>query len=117
MTPVECIIASKAHLERAAEIARALLQKDRLRIMERLGLVGAQTVTELYVHFRVEQSEISQHLKPLRQIGVVKATRQGKYTSYQIDEQHLDQILQVLEQLDPSEEDKAIINGDGAFAE
>lgn len=53
------------------------------------------TVTELYIHFRLEQSVASQHLAVLRKSGWVKTKRQGKRIFYSVNTQTVNQYQQL----------------------
>ena len=49
----------------------------RLRILERLGKVGEESVNDLAAHLRMSQPRISWHLRMLRVGGVVRTRRDG----------------------------------------
>jgi DNA-binding transcriptional ArsR family regulator len=57
------------------------------------------TVTELYTHFRLEQSAASQHLAILRKAGIVEINRDGKFIYYSINMERLAEINQFVDQL------------------
>ena len=72
----------------------------RLRILERLGQVGEESVNDLAVHLRMSQPRISWHLRMLRVGGVIRTRRDGRqvYCSLDVDNialerARLDQML------------------------
>ena len=71
----------------AAAIARrfqALSDPTRLRILELLA-GGERCVCELTVATGAAQSRLSFHLKALRQAGLLKARRSGRWMYYSVD--------------------------------
>jgi ArsR family transcriptional regulator, arsenate/arsenite/antimonite-responsive transcriptional repressor len=65
----------------------ALANPTRLRILERLGTVGEESVNDLAAHLRMSQPRISWHLRMLRVGGVVRTRRDGRqvYCSLDVD--------------------------------
>ena len=57
------------------------------------------TVTEIYVHLRLEQSVASQHLAILRRAGILKTTREGKFIYYSISTSRIQQIIRCVDEL------------------
>src|SRR5260221_7375290 len=57
---------------------RSFANPTRLRILERLGKVGEESVNDLAVHLRMSQPRISWHLRMLRVGGVVRTRREGR---------------------------------------
>src|SRR6186713_242859 len=72
-------------LKKAAGVLRAVNHKLRQSMIKLLEENGKMTVTEIYVKLRLEQSVASQHLAILRQAGVVKTTRDGKFIYYSVN--------------------------------
>lgn len=70
----------------------ALRHKKRMAIIDHLYLVGCSNVTDLTIHFRTRQDEMSQMLMILRKAGVVQTERLGKEIFYSVDEEHLNKI-------------------------
>lgn len=64
------------------------------------------TVTDIYIRMRMEQSVASQHIAILRQVGILKARRSGKYVYYLIDYEVLDYITDIAQEMD----DKITLN-------
>ena len=79
-----------------ALVFRAKNHKLRTLILAHLDEIGGSTVTDLFIHFRLEQSVASQHLAILRRAGLVKTDRRGKTRFYEVDADNL-QLVAALE--------------------
>lgn len=84
--------------KRAAKTFRALNHKLRQQILLKLQ-EKEQTVTEIFIHFRLEQSVASQHLAILRKEGLVVVRRDGKFLYYRINAGRLKDVLEVAAKL------------------
>ncbi len=62
---------------------KALADATRLRVVESL-MVGPSRVGELAEQLDVEQSLLSHHLRVLREMGLIEATRDGKSVIYSL---------------------------------
>lgn len=82
--------------DQAARCFRALGDKTRLRIIERLR-DGEESVGHLAVLLGTGQSRLSFHLKALRDAGLVRVRRQGRLTYYALDLVAFRAIVQFLE--------------------
>ena len=79
-------------IEELAEIFKALSAPTRLRLVKLLGEhEGALCVNALARRLDVSQSAISQHLRILRQAGLVKSDRRGSSKHYMLDQNSLKQ--------------------------
>ena len=87
------------NLKKAAMILRALNHKLRQQIVRILDEHKKLTVTELYIHLRLEQSVASQHLAILRRAGIVKTQRDGKFIYYIINHDRLGEIMKCVDEL------------------
>jgi len=79
-------------IEKAASLLRAAGEPERLRLLERLGKSEA-CVGELAEEFRCGTPTISQRLKILHQEGLISRRREGKHIFYQLDDDHVKQLL------------------------
>lgn len=86
-------------LKKSAVLLRAINHKLRQEILQWIDEKGRVTVTELYVHLRLEQSVASQHLAVLRKAGFVKTTREGKYIYYSVNIERIRMVAGFMEQL------------------
>ncbi len=76
----------------AAEVFRALSTPARLRILRRLSDAPA-CVHELVAELDLSQPLVSQHLKVLRQVHLVRGTRRGRETAYEVADHHVAHIV------------------------
>ena len=86
-------------LKKGAMILRALNHKLRQQIVKLVDEKKRITVTEIYVHLRLEQSVASQHLAILRRAGIVKTDRDGKFIYYSISTHRITQIMKCVDDL------------------
>lgn len=86
---------TKNLLKKTALTYRAINHKLRQNIYSYLEEVGRQTVTELYVYFRLEQSVTSQHLAILRKAGFVKTERDGKFIYYSVNNERVAKVIEI----------------------
>jgi DNA-binding transcriptional ArsR family regulator len=74
----------RGRLYLAMEVFAALADDTRLRIVEELAK-GERAVGQLVARFDVTQPTISQHLKVLRNAGLVRVRRDAQRRLYSID--------------------------------
>lgn len=72
-------------LELSSEILRALTHPLRLKIIEFIDSNKRINVNKIYNSLKLEQSITSQHLKILRDAGILETKRTGKYIFYSLD--------------------------------
>jgi DNA-binding transcriptional ArsR family regulator len=89
----------------------AFANPTRLRILERLGQVGEESVNDLAQYLRMSQPRISWHLRMLRVGGVVRTRRDGRQVYCSLDVENigrerarLDQLLGIKDKLKVREE-------------
>ena len=93
----ENIAVEKESLHRAAEVFRALSDFENLRILMLLKM-GEMCVCELMVALNMKQPAVSYHLRLLREKGLIKSIRKGKWIFYSIaDRKLLKMIEKVIE--------------------
>ncbi len=84
-------------IEKLAEIFKALADPTRLRLVKLLSecssgeCTGALCVNALAHRVGVTQSAVSQHLRVLRQAGLVRGERRGHFVHYSLDRDELEQ--------------------------
>lgn len=78
-------------LERAAGLFHALADATRLRIVERLR-DGEQCVCDLTDALDTGQSRLSFHLKTLKDAGILRDRRQGRWVYYSLDPDVIDEV-------------------------
>jgi DNA-binding transcriptional ArsR family regulator len=92
----------------------AFANPTRLRILQRLGAVGEESVNDLAVHLHMSQPRISWHLRMLRVGGVVRTRRDGRQVYCSLDVENiarerarLDQLLGIKGRVNDREEVRA----------
>jgi len=92
----------------------AFANPTRLRILERLGKVGEESVNDLAAHLRMSQPRISWHLRMLRVGGVVRTRRDGRqvYCSLNVENiarerARLDHLIGITDRMKVREEVEA----------
>lgn len=84
---------SEAGLESLAEFFKLFADKTRLGILWALSQ-SEMCVCDLSLLLKMKQPAISQHLKNLRQMRVVRTRREGKVVYYALDDEHIHAVLQ-----------------------
>ena len=79
-------------LEEAAELLKALGSVHRLAILVELQ-GGPRCVHELVETLAISQPLVSQHLRVLRALHLVRAQRRGRETVYSLGDEHIAHIV------------------------
>jgi ArsR family transcriptional regulator len=79
------VIFSHDKLQYSCDLMRAMAHPLRLKILQYIDEKKQTPVNRIYNHLNIEQSITSQHLKILREAGVVHAKRDGKKVHYSVD--------------------------------
>lgn len=77
----------------------ALANPTRLRILERLGSVGEENVTDLAAYMHMSQPRISWHVRMLRVGGVIRIRREGRQVWCSLDVENIARERARLDQL------------------
>lgn len=77
----------------------ALAEPNRRAIVELLAQRGELAATEIGSHFQVSGAAVSQHLKVLREAGVVLVEKRGQQRIYRINPEALNQLEVWVKQL------------------
>jgi len=83
---------SEAVLEELAGFFKLFSDKTRVGILGALGL-SEMCVCDLAMLLKMKQPAISQHLKSLRQMRIVRTRREGKVIFYALDDDHIRAVL------------------------
>ena len=79
-------------IEELAEIFKALADPTRMRLVKLLNESGGVLCVNALAHMLgVTQSAVSQHLRVLRQAGLVRGERRGHFVHYSLDGDGLEQ--------------------------
>ena len=82
-------------LERASRMFHALADETRLQIIDCL-LESEQCVCDLTDFLHIGQSRLSFHLKILKDAGILKDRREGRWIYYALEEDALQELSAVL---------------------
>lgn len=85
-------------LAAVAFVVRSLSDENRLRILLTLGS-GKKTVSKIVAEVDLSQSLVSHHLKELRRSLVVRIERKGLFVYYEIADQRVMEVIEILAQL------------------
>lgn len=83
-------------LQVSTELMRALAHPLRLKILEFLDQHKNIQVSQIYNTLKIEQSIASQHLRILKNAGVLVADKDGKFMHYNIDYQRVSNAVKAI---------------------
>jgi DNA-binding transcriptional ArsR family regulator len=95
----EAVEAARAHqvteddLTDLADIFQILASPSRLRIVEALA-AAELCVCDLAEVVGLSQSAVSHHLRPLRQLRLVRVRKEGRMAFYRLDDEHVTTLFQ-----------------------
>jgi ArsR family transcriptional regulator len=89
---------SQADRRRLARCCHALSDDTRLRILERLS-AGERCVCELTAALGAGQSRLSFHLKALKDAGLVRDRREGRWMYYSLNSEAVSEARRLLERV------------------
>ncbi|MDB5283738.1 MAG: regulatory protein ArsR [Bacteroidota bacterium] len=87
-------------LDSASSVVRALAHPLRMKILSFIDANRKINVNKIYKSLKVEQSIASQHLRIMRDDGLVKAERKGKFIFYTVNYRKLGQIEKAIEKFE-----------------
>ncbi len=83
-------------IKTASELMRAVSHELRLNLLKFIYENGPVHVNVIYSELDLDQSVTSQQLKILRENGLVKTTREGKFIYYTADKEKVLKIVDVV---------------------
>lgn len=86
-------------LRKSVSVLRAINHKLRYQIICLIAQGEKLTVTDIYIHLKIEQSVASQHLAILRKSGIVLTSRSGKYIYYCINYDRMKEVCSLSKEL------------------
>ena len=92
------IVAGEFNRERLASNLKALGDPNRLRIVELLWAGDEQCACNLLAELEISQPTLSHHMAALRDAGIVRARKDGRWMHYRLDHDVLDAIAALLGQ-------------------
>lgn len=97
------------HQLQLARLAKALGHPARIAILEHLARVNACVCGDIVEELPLAQATVSQHLRELKEVGLIKGTVEGTSVCYCIDEENWKAIKDQLNKFF-RELDKACVN-------
>ena len=92
------IIANPQAIALQAKLFRGFSDPARLAILEALS-PGPLNVTEIIAATGLSQSNASNHLRCLRDCGLVKFEQEGRYARYSLSDGRVEQLLRLADEL------------------
>lgn len=83
------------YISQIAQVLKSLGHPQRLRIFEVLA-EGEQNVTQIQAQVELPQAVVSQHLRIMRNGGVIRCRREGTFSLYQLSQKGLYNLLECL---------------------
>ncbi len=84
-------------IEKMTQILKALAHPTRLEILLFLKERESECVCKIYESLNLEQSNISQHLRILKNSGVLDSKKEGQWVHYRVAYKEIFDILQSVE--------------------
>src|SRR2546425_2530596 len=81
----------------SAPLFAALGDKPRLRVVSRLCDDGPMSITRLTAGSKVTRQAITKHLRVMEEARLVRSTRHGRESVWQLDQQRLEDARRYLE--------------------
>jgi len=88
---------SAARGEAAAHLFAALGDATRLHLVRRLCEKGPMSITHLTEGAKMSRQAITKHLRVMERPGLVRCTRRGRESVWQVDQQRLDEARRYLD--------------------
>jgi len=82
--------------QKNSEILKALGNPVRLRIMEGLIVHKECSVSSMVNRLDIPHSTVSQHLKLLRNLGIIEQRRKGTRNCYRVSDKRIDRLIKIL---------------------
>lgn len=93
------LLPEQTKMSQAAKVLRALAHPLRLKMLAFIDKRKSAMVHEIYQALEIEQSITSQHLRILRDAGLVEYEREGKFIRYGLQYDLLARIQEELERV------------------
>ena len=93
-------VATHSRTERSIELFHALSDETRLEIIELLR-GGERCVCELTDTLDAAQSRLSFHLRVLKDAGVVRDRKDGRWVHYELEPEAFDEIESIISAMKP----------------
>jgi ArsR family transcriptional regulator len=90
---------SAMYYELSASMLKALAHKTRIQILERLKSEEELCVCHIYEELELEQSNVSQHLKVLKDKGILTSRKDGLKVMYRVRYKEIYRILDLVKDI------------------
>ena len=94
------VVATHSRTERSIELFHALSDETRLEIIELLRN-GERCVCELTDTLDAAQSRLSFHLRVLKEAGIVRDRKDGRWVHYELDPEAFDEMETLVSAMTP----------------
>jgi DNA-binding transcriptional ArsR family regulator len=91
--------ATAAAFEASAPIFAALGTETRLRLVNRLGVEGPQSIASLTEGTDITRQAIAKHLRVLEDAGLVKGARHGRESVWELDAHKIEEARRFLDHI------------------
>ncbi|MFL5601548.1 MAG: ArsR/SmtB family transcription factor [Gemmatimonadaceae bacterium] len=81
----------------SAPLFAALGDEGRLRIVARLRDGGPLSITKLTTGSNISRQAVTKHLRVMGDVGLVRSTRQGRETVWELNQRRLDEARRYLD--------------------
>jgi DNA-binding transcriptional ArsR family regulator len=98
------------------DLLKLLADPLRLRVIDRLGHLGPASVSELAAAFDVPMPQLSNHLKRLRDAGLVTVDRRGRHAVYDLADSNVETLLPLLDRLTADTAEPRVLGERADFA-
>lgn len=88
--------ADDANCKHALKVLRALAHLLRLKMLSYIEDKGEANVSDIQAHVKITVSEVSQHLKILRECGLVQTRRQAKNVYYRLNTAYYYKVIEAV---------------------
>ncbi|QXM06930.1 ArsR/SmtB family transcription factor [Crassaminicella indica] len=87
------------YYELSSSLLKALAHPTRIQILERLKDEEALCVCHIYEDLELEQSNVSQHLKILKDQGILSSRKEGLQVLYSVRYREIYTVLEVVQDI------------------
>ena len=95
-----------AALHASASVFAALGDETRLRLVSRLCDDGPMSIAKLTIGFAVTRQAITKHLRVMQGAGLVRTTRQGRESVWQLEQKRLAEVRRYLQLISEDWDDR-----------
>src|SRR5947199_8335225 len=99
MTRSLFMVAENVNVDPRVGLLRQLADPIRLRVVDRLGHGGPASLSRLGAELDVALPLLSNHLRRLREAGLVEVERQGRHATYSLADPGLQALMPLLARL------------------